>query len=328
MQKIVITLLCVFTFTVLSPSKVQPIDLLSENQTLECAMNLISEKNHFFLHEAVIGTFGTVIHLMKSSLKFRSEILPLTPSLPALNSFRMAINRGNLSEEIKYVSFTTKDDNRNEYLTYGKVEKIISSLRKKTKAVEVYIELLGGQKITLTSSDLYGIAVSENARQAFKHKTSKGSIPSTPKIKVGEHVLAPHSHGGFGYGKVKKFIGDQVKVDFKYSKDTELVPIQLVRPLLQAEDEVLVEIQIDDAELEFLRQNENKTSFPGARFIEDMEVSYPQSTHPNGHVFHAIIGSVGDDGMIQVRAVKYGAILYRQIHPRQIIKIQNQSLTF
>ena len=44
--------------------------------------------------------------------------------------------------------------------------------------------------------------------------------------------------------------------------------------------------------------------------------------------FLAIVKSIGDDGLIQVQVIKNGMLLYRQIHPRQIIEIHNQSMTF
>ena len=169
--------------------------------------------------------------------------------------------------------------------------------------------------------------VSENSKQAFKRKLSEGSIPSVPKIKIGERALAPHSRGELGYGRVVKFIGDQAEIYFRESKDKELVFVDSIRPPLQAEDKILVQIQLDDSELEFLSQDNDNISFPGERFIQDMEVSLLQN---QGHerVFLAIVNGVNDDGTLQIRTVKNGSVLYRKIHPKNIINIQNQSTIF
>ena len=147
------SLLNILIFLILSfPSYSQSVDSLVDFQTLECAMNLVSEENRNFINEAAISTIFS--GWFSGS---RHEILPPIPSLPALNRIRIALNNGILTdevkEEIKYVSFTIKDNNENEYLAYGEIKDIeLLPPNKDTKDIKVHIELLDGENVTLTGS--------------------------------------------------------------------------------------------------------------------------------------------------------------------------------
>ena len=126
------------------------------------------------------------------------------------------------------------------------------------------------------------------------------------------------------------FIGDQAEIYFRESKDTELVSVDSIKPPLQAEDKILVQIQPNDSDLEFLSQNNDDTSLLGGGSIQDMEVSLLQNQdRSRERVFLAVVvKDIGDDGMLQIRTVKNGSILYRKIHPKDIIDIQDQSIIF
>ena len=114
-------------------------------------------------------------------------------------------------------------------------------------------------------------------------RKSGGHIPSIPKIRIGEGVIFSESDGALRYGKIERFVGDEVDI---YLTDTDkdkkrLVSIESISFLLQltsqvqVEDEILVQIEMDDAEIEFLSRDNLNMSFPGAQFIRDTEVFSP-----------------------------------------------------
>ena len=83
-------------------------DPLVDFQTLECAVNLVSEENRSFISETAIDMFrSSIILLGRLSRRSRHEI-PLAPSTPAFNSIRISLNNGILTEEIRYVFFTNQ----------------------------------------------------------------------------------------------------------------------------------------------------------------------------------------------------------------------------
>ena len=224
------SLLSVLIFLMLfSPFHSHAMDSLVDSQTLECALNLVSEVYPLF-GGSVISMFRPSIIFLRGFSRPRREILPLIPAVPALNSIRMALNSGIRTEEIRYVSLSIKESDGNKYLAYGRITKIISSPpRQDTKDIKVYIELLSGEEVTLTGSDLYGIGVSERSKRAFE-QVSEGDI--LPRMRVGERVLVPHPLGGFSYGRVEEFIGDQVEIYFQNSRSREFVPIESIRFVL------------------------------------------------------------------------------------------------
>ena len=137
-----------------------------------------------------------------------------------------------------------------------------------------------------------------------------------------------------------EFVGDQAKIYFEDSTRTELVSVDSIKPPLQAGDIILLQIQFTDSELEFLNQDNDNTSFPIERLTRDMEVSLlhnQEQDQDHNKVFFAVVvkGVDGDndgdgdsDGMLQIKTVKNGFILYRKIHPKDIIDIQDQPIIF
>ena len=353
------SLLNILIFLMLSfPSYSQSIDSLIDPQTLECAVNLVSEENRNFINEAAINMFNFSTIFSRWLLGSGHGILPLIPSRPALNDIRIAINTETLTEEVKYISFIIKDNNGNEYPAYGEIKNIeILPPRKNVEDIKVYIELLDGENIVLTGPDLYDIAISETSRKAFQQVSERGTN-SILNIKIDDRILAPHSDGGFGYGKLVRFAGNHAKVYFEDSKKTELVSVDSIKPPLKEKDIILVQIQLTDSELELLSQENENTSleerptrnlaqiqltdleseslnqdngnipFLGERLDRDMEVSLLQNQNDNRVVFAVVVKSVDDDGMLQIQTVKNGFVLDIKIHPRQIIDIQDHSIIF
>ena len=146
-----------------------------------------------------------------------------------------------------------------------------------------------------------------------------------------------------------RFVGDQAEVYFEGFRQIKLAPINSIKPLLQEKDIILVQLQFTDSELEFLENNnasssgeeeevtqdpkslnqENNSPFlTGERFDRDMEVSLLHNQGHNRVFFAVVVKAADDEGMIQIKTIKKPFFLYRKIHPRDIIDIQDQPVIF
>ena len=270
-------------------------DLLGDTSISQCAAALVTSKEN---RPFISSFFGAAFSFFKGSLKPQHSILPLVkPHISAINSFRNALNYGEFTEKTRYVSFSLEDRaNGDEYLTYGKVTVFTSLVPKKNaEDIAINIKLLNGKDILAIGSDLNNIAVSKASRQAFKQK-SNGNIPHTPKIKIGEPVLAP-LQGILTNGKILEFIGDQARVYFKdplnHRDIRELISIELLKSPLQLGDSILIQ---------------NKYSY---------ELPYT-----------AIILNIRDDDTLLVTIKDGESEFKREVQPEEIVEVLKQSRYF